>query len=145
MQLATNTAFDIPLETLSETNGFFYLASPYTGTLQQMEDRVEEVWRQLSILTFHGIRAYSPIWACHRTSLYFNLPVEVEFWERMNLPFLDACCGLIIAAMPGWKTSKGVQGEYTYIRLQGKPTYITHLTDNYDMLGITDFDGKGFS
>ena len=113
--------------------GFYYLGSPYTDPNPDiMERRAHEAWRQSGLMTKFGIPHYCPIHAKHQIAKVFNLPVDVDFWWNENLPFLHHACGMIIAVMPGWQKSRGIDREMRFTTDAGKPLYLTDT----DALGL---------
>lgn len=108
-------------------HGYYYLASPYTHPRQSvMDHRAYEVLQQSGHLTKLGVPHYSPIWAKHRITTAFKLPSDIGFWWAHNLPLLHHACGVIIAVMNGWGSSKGVAREIDYcVTSLRRPVYCT--------------------
>src|SRR5262245_12017741 len=127
----------IPDDLISD-DAFYYLASPYSGTVEEQVHRTREVWSYSAQLARWGIPHYSPIWATHEICQAFQLPGDVAFWWRKNLPFLKAAHGLIIAAIDGWGSSHGIAREAEYMVEHKKPVYCANRngSDTFEIMWI---------
>jgi hypothetical protein len=91
--------------------GLIYLASPYSHE----DPRVRE-WRfraaawYASTLMQRGWLVFSPIAHTHPIA-EFGLPKGWDFWKQYDEKFLDACGGLVVLCIDGWKESVGVRGR----------------------------------
>jgi Domain of unknown function (DUF1937) len=105
----------------------WYLASPYSN----FKDRVggldlafELACEATGFLMKKGLQVYSPIAHSHSIAQFANIdPVDHEFWVRADTPFVNACDGLIVLTIEGWRTSKGVYHERTQFFLANKPIF----------------------
>lgn len=98
--------------TLPRTDGFYYLASPYTHPDPNVREyRYNAVKGFAGALMQAGHFIYCPILNTHPIAVARALPVEFEWWEAFNRAFIERSEGVIVAEMDGWRTSRGVQHE----------------------------------
>ena len=98
-----------------------YLASPYTHPDPAVRQwRFEAACRVTAKLMRAGLIVFSPIAHSHPLTRY-GLPGEWQFWQRYDRAHLEACSGLAVLMLEGWKESKGVQSEIAFARDLGKP------------------------
>ena len=122
-----------------KVDGFWYLASPYSGTPDEMEWRAFEAkWFMGQLLTKEGIITYSPIWSMHHISQTHALPKDAEYWARFNNLWMDLSIGTIVACMPGWQTSVGVMSEIDYTLVTGKPVRYATRVDGVDWIMVSE-------
>lgn len=101
---------------------FFYLASPYSHeSVQVKQSRYETAMSVTARLLTRDWIIYSPIVHCHELAKAHSLPGDFAFWQRYNNAMLDSAVGLIVLCLAGWRESKGVQAEISYILAQHKP------------------------
>jgi len=104
---------------------FVYLASPYTDPDKLvMQERYEEVCRLVAVLIKQGFAVYSPIAHNHYIADQYNLPRDAKFWLSYDEAFLSACCFMLIAGMPGWKESIGIDKERELAEKFNKTVYL---------------------
>ena len=98
-----------------------YLCSPYSHTDAAVrEARFQAACRYAAEMLRCGICVFSPIVHSHvLTGL--GLPNDWEFWKRRDLGYLEACSGVAVLMLDGWKDSTGVQWEIATSRELGKP------------------------
>ena len=109
------------IETKTSNSPIYYLASPYTYTLEVGEPPAKKGMTQIrrfnkvnevaANLTKAGFIIFSPISHSHQMAQVADLPVEWEFWERIDKAFINVCGGLFVLKLDGWKESVGVQAE----------------------------------
>lgn len=92
-----------------------YLASPYSHTDPLiMKTRfllAEQVTAEL-LKTRQWV--YSPIVHCHEIAIKYNLSTDFSYWQYYNRDMIRRCDAFYILSIPGWKTSKGVRGEFDF-------------------------------
>ena len=99
-----------------------YLACPYTDHDPQVKEARFQAVNQMSArLIQEGYFVFSPISHTHPIALAGELPGHWEFWEAYDRSFLDWADEVFVLQLPGWETSKGVQGEIQYAGEAGKP------------------------
>ncbi len=83
-----------------------------------------------------GVFIYSPI-AHNHPCVAFGCPRTWEFWEQYDRAFLNVCSRMLIADIPGWQASTGVNAEIMIaietglgIRMVDANTY-----EEYDFVG----------
>lgn len=102
----------------------YYLATPYTHDDPKVRaQRYEMAVEMAGDLLASGLLVYSPIAHTHPIALAKELPKGWEFWKRYDECFIDRCDGVIVGAMDGWDTSKGVTAEIEMARGKGKPVW----------------------
>lgn len=101
-----------------------YLASPYTHKNKSiMAKRFIDISNIAAKLTNKGLFIFSPISMNHPWKEYSDEPLGYtwEFWQTFDTKLLDKCDEILVAMMPGWKESIGVQAEIKIARQLGKP------------------------
>jgi hypothetical protein len=109
------------------SDGFWYLATPYSKYPRGIEAAFVDAAIQASILIKAGIRVYSPIAHTHPVATFGNIdPYDHAIWLPADKPFMDAACGLIVCKLPGWDVSFGIGEEIKLFAAAGKP--VIHMT-----------------
>ena len=90
-----------------------YIASPYTGTAEEMEYRYKLAVEYVAHLCnwYPDIVPYSPIVHFHSVAVAHDLPRHSGYWKRINTHMLRRADGLHILMMDGWEESDGVHFE----------------------------------
>ena len=89
---------------------YAYLASPYSGTPEQMQHRYEQV-RECACNLLQNQHVFSPIVHCHPMALRYAMPTDAKYWEAYNMAMMSRASRLLILAVDGWRESKGVAFE----------------------------------
>ena len=98
-----------------------YVAAPYTSSDPAVrEARFEAACRVAAELIRQGKSVFSPLSHSHAICRY-DLPIDWEFWQRLDLEFLSLCSEVAVLKLPGWHRSVGVQAEIAAARALGKP------------------------
>ncbi len=109
-----------------------YLATPYTGTEKQQQDREDLVSRiAAEIMLETGYAVFSPISSSHSIAKY--LPESTEnwdFWMKQDLPFLAVCDELWVVMTDGTEESVGVRGEIQFATNNGMPVRLVLKNDD---------------
>lgn len=87
-----------------------YLAAPYSGTAEEIEQRMEAFCAVDALLMRDGYFTVSPLLK-HFTLKYADLPGTWEYWEDYSYQLMMQCKAMIIIKLPGWQESAGVAGE----------------------------------
>lgn len=98
-----------------------YLATPYTGTLEQQESRFQKVNKIAANLIKQGYLVFSPISHTHPIALAGDLPTGWVFWEQYDLTFIEWADELYVYCQEGWRESTGVQAEIKLAKKLNKP------------------------
>ena len=109
--------------------GLCYLCSPYSHSDPAVrEQRFEAACRATAELIRQGKSIFAPIPYSHVLCSY-GLPLDWQFWQRIDLAFLAICDEVIVLKLRGWQRSVGVQAEIAAARALGKP--VTFLSVNH--------------
>ena len=90
-----------------------YLGLPYTDNDPLMEDWRASVSDRIAadLFTREGRIIFAPISAWHHIAKRYDLPGTFEYWFELDEEFIKISSKLLIIMLPGWKNSKGVNGE----------------------------------
>lgn len=105
----------------------FYIASPYSGTPEQMRKRFKKTTEYTIALAEFNIPVISPIVHWHTPAQLFKLPRDFNFWKVQNDALLDVCTGMIVFMLPGWKESKGLRYEMQVAQDKNMPVFFIDL------------------
>ena len=104
------------------TNGFWYLASPYSKFPLGLDRAWYNVNTAAGMLLKEGIPVYSPITHGHPLSVQCGLSaLDWNFWRELDRNFVNAAIGLIVLKLKGWDESVGVKWEIEEFTKAGKP------------------------
>lgn len=101
--------------------GYIYLASPYTGTTEQREQRFIAVCKAAAELMQLGTVIYSPIAHGHVIEQHMGGIQSHAFWMDQCLAMLRRADRLLVLCLPGWKDSKGVALEIEFAKNNNIP------------------------
>jgi len=97
-----------------------YLAQPYTGTDEEMEDRYEIACEITAKLMREGHYVFSPIAHSHGPA-QFGLDKDFTYWQDYCEIMIKKCDEVHVMTIQGWTTSKGVAYEIEYADSLGIP------------------------
>ncbi len=97
-----------------------YLATPYTGTPEQQQERFEVVNAVAAKMMSSGLLIFSPISHTHPIALSGDLPKGWEFWKEYDYTFIEWCDELHVLKQDGWQESTGVTAEIKIAKELGK-------------------------
>lgn len=103
---------------------FYYLATPYNGTPEQMQDRVEKNLDVTAAFYDAGIRVFSPIVHSHQVLAKMQdstVEVRRDLFLQFDLSIISASNGIIVLQLPGWEKSFGVREEIQFCDLHDIP------------------------
>ena len=107
-----------------QTEGFWYLASPYTHYADGIEAAFHEACRNAGLLIRAGIPVFSPIAHSHPVARFGGIdPLDHAIWLPADLPMMQAARGLIVCRMAGWENSYGVAVEMEHFARWGRPIH----------------------
>ena len=102
------------------TNAMTYLASPYSHEYPALRQwRFEQACRASAYLMRRGLMIFSPIAHTHPIALAGDLPKGWGFWQPYDHLMMDACRGIVVLMLDGWRESKGVRAEIEYMSRRG--------------------------
>lgn len=115
-----------------KSDGFYYLASPYSHEEKQVVQwRVDELRRFQALLMKSGIFVFPAVGACHEAAVTYGLPGDHLYWKDFDFAFIKASEGVLICNMPGVFESKGVKYEIDLCREIDKPIWLVSIeTEN---------------
>ena len=117
--------FDMPL---------YYVACPYSaGTDCVMRQRAEIASRATASLLASGYRAFNPL----SHSVPMDEYLDGYDWLDIDIDILMRCQGLIVLAVPGWRSSVGVTREIAAARRAGLPVLYAMPNDGVLFVGAT--------
>lgn len=98
-----------------------YLAGPYSHPDSLVrEQRFTMLNKVAAILMAQKDIVFSPISMTHPIATECNLPLGWDFWEANDRAFIEWCDVLVVAKLPGWKESAGVEKEIAIAKGMGK-------------------------
>jgi len=88
-----------------------YLCSPYSHPDPSVrEARFDAACLATVELMRAGHVVFSPIVHGHPL-VRFDLPIEWDYWERIDREHLRKCDEVVVLMLDGWRESRGVQAE----------------------------------
>jgi nucleoside 2-deoxyribosyltransferase len=101
------------------TLDLIYLASPYSHPDPAVRQiRYEVACEAAAYLMRRGLMVFSPIVHSHPIAQY-GLPKDYAFWRQYDEALMDACWGIVVLMIDGWRESKGVTAEIEYMSRKG--------------------------
>lgn len=101
-----------------------YLASPYTKFPGGLDAAFAAAAALTARLREANIFAFSPIVHSHPLALYGNLdPLDLSLWYPHNELMMDRCDVLLVAHLPSWEESIGIQYEIEFFEKAFKPIF----------------------
>jgi hypothetical protein len=114
-------------------SGVWYLATPYSKWPAGPDDAAHQAALLAIRLQAAGLVVYSPIVHSHALCVADKSldHLNHDFWLRIDRTHIAGSCGLIVAQMPGWEASKGVEQEIDWFRcdFKAKPRFLLDLDD----------------
>lgn len=111
-------------------DGLCYLATPYTKYEGGIDLAAEHAAKLAGYFMQSGIPVFCPIAHCHWIAKSTKLdPIDGPFWLRTLIPFMKLADYLVIAKMPGWGESDGINYETEYFTRVGKSIYHLEIGD----------------
>ena len=97
-----------------------YLASPYTGPDDVMEQRYALTCKACAGLVKKGFLIYSPIVHWHSIAVAHKLPRSHEFWRTLDYDMIRLSSGVIVLTIDGWQTSIGLSEDLSAANMYHK-------------------------
>lgn len=94
---------------------YTYVASPYSHPETKVrEQRYRETrdWIANHFKLYRSPVLFSPIVHCHDMVKANKLKGDAATWNYYNLTMLKGSTALWVLKLPGWSTSKGIQGDH---------------------------------
>lgn len=115
-------------------HGLWYLATPYAKYPFGKDTAARHASKLAAALISRDVAVFCPI--AHGHAIQQQGCVQGhDVWLPLDEKFMAFCCGIIVARMPGYHYSKGVEHETKWFQAKGLP--IIHL-DVVDILGIPE-------
>lgn len=109
---------------MAETDGYFYLASPYSHEERcVIQGRVNEAERAVAWLTKQGVAVFGAIHHSHPLVKY-GFDSTWNMWQSIDKKFMDSCKGIIVLCLNGWRESVGVNAELEYCAKKKLPIFL---------------------
>jgi hypothetical protein len=107
---------------LGPVRRIWYLASPYSHPDEEIKNkRAEQAAIAAAELTRARALVFSPIVHSHALHRIAGLRGTWDFWQKIDLDYLNHSALLVVLMLPGWKESVGVAAEIEYATRIGLP------------------------
>ena len=104
------------------SNGYWYLATPYSKWKDGTDNAFVEACRVAGILIRAGVSVFCPIAHTHPIASFGNIDrFDHAIWLPAAGPPVRAPRGLIVCQMPGWERSIGICKEVDFFIDESKP------------------------
>lgn len=122
----------VDISELIAMGGFVYFATPYTdynGGGAAGRDMAFRAAAQLAAeLEERGLKLYAPIVHGHPVAEKIgDAALTHADWMESCWPFMRRASALLVATMPGFEDSRGIQTEFEFFRKSGKPVFLLHV------------------
>lgn len=112
-----------------ETDEPFYLSTPYSNYPAGRDAACLHAQRIAGELMQRGVIVYSPIAHHHPIDTICRIGENHAFWMRQCKYILLRCRGMIVAKLPSWDTSQGVDMEISWAAEHALPTFMMDVGD----------------
>ena len=103
------------------TEGFYYLASPYSKFPGGIDAAYEAACKVAAECFAEGLLVFSPIAHTHSIAKIGGFGGGFDVWRKYDLAMMQAAQGLIVAKLPGWRESEGVAAEIKWFADSKRP------------------------
>lgn len=117
-----------------DVKGLWYLATPYAKYPFGKDTAARHASQLAAALMNNGVKAFSPIAHGHTIQLQGAVQGH-DWWLAFDERIMATCAGIIVARMPGYHFSKGVEWETKWFQERGLP--VLYL-DVVEILGIPE-------
>jgi hypothetical protein len=115
--------FDI--SELEIKKGYWYLGTPYSKWAHGINDANHVAQKLTGALFLAHVPTFSPIAHTHGIALEAGIdPFSHKIFMPLGKWMVDAAYGLLVAELPGWQDSYGLQMEIKWFRDQKKPHFL---------------------
>ena len=116
-----------------------YVAHPYYhDNPMVMTDRYEAVCEACYLMLASGYKPVSTVMMWHPLKSQFNLDQYESVIMETCFCLLVTCDVLVVLTLPGWKDSKGIEGEVEWARHLKIPVRYTSAKDLIMTLEVVD-------
>ena len=113
----------------------WYLASPYLGNEEENFGRI--LFIAAHLLEHEKLWVFSPILHSHEMAIEYE-PLTYEKWLELDKVILDRCDGLLIAAIEGFKKSRGIKAELRWAVDSKKPVKFVFWDEKAEIVSELD-------
>lgn len=101
-----------------------YLATPYTKYPGGIELAFVGACKLTGELIRHGLNVYSPIAHTHPIAIHAGIdPLDHTIWLNFDAALMGKADALLVAMMPTWEISKGIEHEIHSFMEANKPVH----------------------
>lgn len=111
------------LDELQDSDGYYYLATPYSKYVGGLTAAFEDACRHAAALMENKVTIYCPIAHTHPIATHGDInPRDHDIWIPLDKRMMDSAVGLVVCClMYGWDESYGVEEEINEFYSAGKP------------------------
>lgn len=107
-----------------------FLSLPYSGTRDEIEERVAMMARFDAELMTKGFFTVSPVYKHLMRQHVENTPGDWAYWGEYSIKLINRCDRVIVLCLDGWEKSVGVEAEIAFALSVGIPVYYIHVDNN---------------
>lgn len=101
-----------------------YLATPYSLHARGIHNAWIDACNLAARLLVEGVKVYSPIAHGHPLAMFGNIDaLDHQVWLPFDEAMMTASSALVVATMPGWQESYGVEHEIKFFMTELKPVF----------------------
>jgi hypothetical protein len=102
-----------------------YLATPYSKWPTGIHNAFVAASALAAKLMRDGVKVYSPIAHTHPLAIYGNIDaLDHSIWLPFDESMMRVSEALLVAQMPGWKTSRGIAHEIDFFEKLARPVHL---------------------
>ena len=102
-----------------------YLAQPYSHEDEAVQHHRFEIASYVCARLFiKGYTMFAPIVHWHEVAVKHKLPGDYATWKKYNHAMLDQADSIVVLAISGWTSSRGLTGEVIHASRRSTPAYI---------------------
>ena len=105
-------------------HSLIYVGTPYSKYATGIESAFKDACWIAARLLKEGLNVYSPIAHTHPIAMHGGIdPLDHEIWLPFDEAIMAKADAMVVAMLPGWNKSKGVEHEILTFIKAGKPVY----------------------
>jgi hypothetical protein len=106
----------------------YYLATPYSLYVGGIERAFIDACKVTAALIKAGYSVYSPIAHTHPIASHGGMdPMDHKIWLPFDEAMMVSCDALLVARLPGWEESYGIEYERSFFVKEGKAEYLLDI------------------
>lgn len=116
----------LSIHDIAHVRGYWYVATPYSKWAGGIDDAAREATLLGGRLMREGVgNIFVPIVGSHQIATACDIdPLSHTIWLAHDRPMMEGAFGLLVAALPGWRDSFGIEQEIEAFKDMGKPRYL---------------------